>query len=181
MNQDLIIAGCKNNDRKCQEQLYRSYFPTMMSMAMRYMQDKERASSIVNDGFLKIFTKIDTYENRGSFEGWMRRIVFRCLSDAVRKDGNYLKFIVFEDVEKPMPTELALSKLYEEDLLKLVDKLPPASGEVFTLYSVYGYNHKEIAELRGISVGTSKWHLSEARKKLQGFIAKNKNAGHKRS
>lgn len=177
MDQDLIISGCKNNDRKSQELLYRTYFPMMMSMAMRYMQDTGRASSIVNDGFLKIFTKIDTFQNKGSFEGWMRRIVFRCLADAVRKDGNYLKFIVFEDVEKPSKTQLALSNLYEEDLLKLIDKLPNASGAVFTLYSVHGYNHKEIAELRGISVGTSKWHLSEARKKLQGLILKNTNAG----
>lgn len=177
MDQDLVISGCKQNDRKSQELLYRTYFPMMMSMAMRYMQDQERASSIVNDGFLKIFTKIDTFQNKGSFEGWMRRIVFRCLADAVRKDGNYMKFIVFDDVEKPSTTQLALAKLYEEDLLKLVEKLPAASGEVFTLYSVYGYNHKEIAELRGISVGTSKWHLSEARKKLQGLILKNTNAG----
>lgn len=147
-----------------------------MSVAMRYIKDLDRASAIVNDGFLKIFTKIDSYENKGSFEGWMRRIVFRCVADTVRKDGNYLKFMVFEDFERSSMNPDALSKLYEEDLLKLVQKIPEASREVFSMYAIYGYSHKEIAETRNISIGTSKWHLSEARKKLQKLLLKY-NAG----
>ena len=149
----------------------------MMSVAMRYMHDQDKASAIVNDGFLKIFTKIDSFENKGSFEGWMRRIVFRCVSDAVRKDGNYMKFMVFDDEDRQMSNSEALTKLYEEDLLKLIDLIPKSTGEVFTLYAIYGYTHKEIAGLKNISVGTSKWHLSDARKRLQGLILRNYNAG----
>lgn len=179
MDIEKIIAGCKKNDRKSQELLYRQFFPTMMSMCMRYMGDREKAAAIVNDGLLKVFTRIDQYKNLGSFEGWIRRIVFRSISDAVRKDSNYLKFMVFEDYET-RSSDNVLSKLYEEDILKLIEKIPAASGDVFILFAVSGYSHKEIAELKGISVGTSKWHLSEARKRLQELILKidsNTNAG----
>ena len=169
MNIDKIIQGCKNNDRASQEALYKIYFQMMMLMCMRYISDRDAAAAIVNDGFLKVFTRIDQYQNKGSFEGWIRRIIFRCLSDRVRKDANYLKFMVFEDHEA-MDRSNILSKLYEEDILKLIDQIPSASAEVFVLFAIQGYAHKEIAEQKNISIGTSKWHLSEARKKLRELI-----------
>ena len=174
MELNTIIKGCKNNDRKCQERLYKEFFAAMMSMAMKYVNDKFKAAEIVNDGFIKVFKKIDQYEYRGSFEGWVRRIVFHSISDSIRKDANYLKFMVFEEHDKKHSNK-ALDHLYEEDLIKLIDKLPPASGDVFLLFAVQGYSHKEISELKNISVGTSKWHLSEARKKLQNLVLENYN------
>jgi len=138
---------------------------------MRYTSDREKAAEIVNDGLLKVFTRINQYQHKGSFEGWIRRIVFRSLSDTMRKDSNYMKFMVFEDYETSSQTSI-LHKLYEEDILKLVDKIPSASRQVFILFAIQGYSHKEIAGQKGISVGTSKWHLSEARKKLQELILK---------
>ncbi|MBT8190226.1 MAG: RNA polymerase sigma factor [Saprospiraceae bacterium] len=167
-----IIEGCKNNDRKSQERLYKEYFPSMIYMCMRYIHDKDRAAEIVNDGFLKVFKKIGQFEFRGSLEGWIRRIVFHSMSDNIKKNANYLKFMVFEEYDKRTGNEV-MNKLYEEDILKLIDHIPPASGDVFVLFAVQGYSHKEIAEMRGISVGTSKWHLSEARKKLQSLIINN--------
>ncbi|MBT8234003.1 MAG: RNA polymerase sigma factor [Saprospiraceae bacterium] len=172
MELNTIIEGCKNNDRKCQEKLYKEYFATMMSMCMRYVQDKYKAAEIVNDGFLKVFKKIDQYEFRGSFEGWMRRIVFHSISDTIRKDANYLKFMVFEEHDKKYKNRI-LDNLYEEDLIKMIDDIPPASGDIFILYAIQGYAHKEIAEMKNISIGTSKWHLSEARKKLQNLVLEN--------
>ncbi len=169
MEVEAIIQGCINNDRVSQEKLYRQYFPTMMSMCMRYINDRDRSAAIVNDGFLKVFTKIQQYTGRGSFEGWVRRIVFRSLSDAIRKDAKYIKFMVFDSYDVNDNTS-PLDKLHEEDLLKLIDVLPPASGDVFILYAIQGYSHKEIAKMRGINVGTSKWHLSEARRRLRELI-----------
>lgn len=174
-----LISGCKRNDRASQEQLYREYFQTMMHMCLRYIDDRQQAASIVNEGFLKVFLNISQYEYRGSFEGWIRRIVFRCLSDNIRREANYLKFMVFDEFDRPSRDNV-LSKLYEEDILKLIDQIPTASGEVFIQYAINGYSHKDIAEMRNISVGTSKWHLSEARKKLQELILRtdgNLNAG----
>lgn len=179
MDINKLISGCKLNDRSSQENLYRHFFQTMMTMCLRYIDDRQKAASIVNEGFLKVFLNINQYEHRGSFEGWIRRIVFRCLSDHIRKEANYLKFLVFEDYERPS-SDTVLSKLYEEDILKLIEHIPAASGQVFIQYAINGYTHKEIAEMKGISIGTSKWHLSEARKKLQELILKtdsNRNAG----
>jgi len=171
------IEGCKNNDRKCQEKLYKEFFPTMMGMCLRYINDKDRASAIVNDGFLKVFKKIHQFENKGSFEGWVRRIVFHSLSDNIKQNANYLKFMVFDDYDQKSSSNI-LDKLYEEDILKLIDLIPPASADVFILAAIQGYSHKEIAELKNISIGTSKWHLSEARKKLQAVIINNKQQSH---
>lgn len=167
-----IIEGCKRNDRKCQEKLYKEFFSTMMAMCMRYVSDRNKSAEIVNDGFLKVFKKIDQFEFKGSFEGWVRRIVFHSLSDNIRKDANYLKFMVFEEHDKKLNNHV-LDHLFEEDLIKLIGKLPPASGDIFSLYAIQGFTHREISELKGISIGTSKWHLSEARKKLQAMVLEN--------
>jgi len=148
------------------------YFSSMMGMCMRYVKDRDRASGIVNDGFLKVFKKIDQFEGRGSLEGWIRRIVFHAMSDSIKKDTNYLKFMVFEDYERGS-TKNVLDRLYEQDLLKMIEQIPAASADVFILFAIQGYSHKEIAERKSISVGTSKWHVSEARKKLQELILKN--------
>lgn len=157
------------------------YFSAMMAMCMRYIKDKDRASGIVNDGFLKVFKKIDQFEARGSLEGWIRRIVFHTMSDTLKKETNYLKFMVFEEYDRGHENTV-LDKLYEGDILKMIEKIPGASADVFVLFAIQGYAHKEIAEKKGISVGTSKWHVAEARKKLQELILKNythstKNAG----
>ena len=167
-----IIEACKSNDRRSQEKLYKLYFGRMISMCLRYIKDRDRAAEIVNDGFLKVFKRIDQFENRGSFEAWVRRIVFHSLADNLKKEANYLKFMVFEDHDQKTRHKV-LDRLYEEDILKMVDEIPPASGDIFLLYAVNGYTHKEIAEMKGISIGTSKWHLSEARKKLQTLIIEN--------
>lgn len=90
----------------------------------------------------------------------------------MKKENRYLKFMVFEDHDLNTRHRV-LDKLFEEDILKLIDKLPPASADIFILYAVEGYSHKDIADMKKISVGTSKWHLSEARKKLQDLIKEN--------
>ena len=164
-----IIEGCRQNDRRCQEQLYRRFFPTLMGMCMRYTRDEDRALQILNDGYLKVFQNIDRFEASGSLEGWMRRIVFRCLADHFRKENKYLKFIVFDEPEKRQD-ETALDKLYYDDIIDCVEMLPDRSREVFKLFAIEGYTHKEIGEKLTISEGTSKWHLSEARNKLKQLL-----------
>lgn len=164
-----IIRGCVDNDRRFQEILYRRYFDTMMRMVKRYTSDEERAFEILNNGFLKVFKKIETFRAEGSLEGWIRRIVYHCISDYFRKETGYLKFIVLDETEKDEPEE-ALSGLYYDDLLQIIDSLPGRSREVFSMYAIEGYSHKEIAERLEISEGTSKWHLSNAREQLKKLL-----------
>lgn len=167
-----IVEGCVRNERKAQELLYREHFDTMMRMCMRYTNDKDKAMEIVNIGFMRVFQKLHTFEFKGSLEGWIRRLVFHCLSDHYRKNSKYLQFMVFEERDQST-VEKAHSNLYAEDILKMVDTLPPATQEVFRLYAIEGFTHVEISKNTGISVGTSKWHLSNARKILKKLIDQN--------
>ena len=107
-----------------------SFFPTMLRMVMRYTQDRELAMEIVNTGFLRVFQKLDTFSFKGSLEGWVRRLVFHALSDHFRRKKEPVYFLDIEDRDAPVRSD-ALSKLYFEDILSLVEKLPPASKEVF--------------------------------------------------
>jgi len=175
VDQDIkhIISGCIANDRRSQEKLYRRFFPTMMGMCMRHTKDQSEAQMILNNGFLKVFKKIDSYKGSGSFEGWIRKIVYHSISDYFRSNAKYVKFLVFEEYDSKV--EGVDDKLHEEDILKMIDEIPDASAAVFTLYCIEGYTHKEIAEIKNISVGTSKWHLANARKKLQELILKSKS------
>ena len=170
-----LIAGCLKNDRYSQEMLFRKYFPQMMSMCMRYTRDREKAMEIVNTGFLRVFTKIGSYTHKGSFEGWIRKLVYHSISDYFKSNSRYLQFLVFEEHDRAEEKADALSKVYAEDILQMVKKLPPASQEVFRLYAIEGYTHVEIAKKVNISIGTSKWHLNAARKKLKELIQDSNN------
>lgn len=181
LNENEIVAGCVRNERKYQEILYRRHFPAMIQMCLRYTNgDKERALEILNDGFLRVFKKIETFEFKGSLEGWIRRLVFHAISDYFRQNQKYLDSIVFSEV-LPEPnavpnvrdTEGGLSGLYYDDLIKTIDILPPATREVFRLYAIEGFSHAEIGEQLHISVGTSKWHLSMAREQLRKLLLVN--------
>ena len=166
-----LIEACKRNSRKHQEVLYLKYFDKMYGMCLRHTSDKTASMSVVNDGFLKVFKNIDKYKHKGSFEGWIRRIVYNSLLDYFRKSSSKQKFIELDSRLKF--TEIDDNIEYEE-LLDVVDTLPENSKIVFIMYAIEGYSHKEIAEIRGIPVGTSKWYLSNAKKRLRELIRSHK-------
>jgi RNA polymerase sigma factor (sigma-70 family) len=167
-----MIAGCVANDRRAQEYLYKLYFQPIWSMCMKYMKNEADTMDILNDGFLKVFLKINKYESKGNLEGWIRRVVYNTLVDHVRKNQRYTRFMVFEEYDAPFKDQ-ANSNLFEEDLMKEVDRLPKVTKDVFKLYAIEGYSHHEIGEMLNMSEGTSRWYLSEARKKLKEKINNN--------
>lgn len=166
------IHACKKNDRRAQEWLYKHHFRTMISMCMRFARDEDQATTFLNDGFLKVFKHLDSLSDAEKFVPWMKRILYRTICDHLRKKPNKIRYLIAEE-SHALTKNLAPDQLNEEDILKLLDKIPPASSEVFILYAIQGYNHREIAELQEISIGTSKWHLAEARKKLKELLFKN--------
>ncbi len=169
-----MIDACVQNDRRAQELLYRKYLPKMMQMCFRYTNDREQALDIINIGFLRVFKKMDSFAFQGSFEGWIRKIIYHSVADYFKKNERYLQFLVFEERDEEVPEEV-LDKMYVEDILKLVDRLPPATQAVFRLYAIEGFTHVEIGKRLKISDGTSKWHLATARKKLKKMIDQNTN------
>ncbi len=164
-----LVSVCAANDRRAQEALYRYFFPEMIRMCRRYTRDEDTAIEIANNGFLRVFKKIHLFEHKGSLEGWIRRLIYHSMADYYRKNARYLHFLVLEDHDFKV-AERGLDSFFEEDILKAVRSLPPASQEVFRLYAIEGFSHAEIAERLKMSEGTSKWHLSTARQKLRELI-----------
>jgi RNA polymerase sigma factor (sigma-70 family) len=163
-----LIEGCKQQERAAQEKLYHHFYPKMKSMVLRYVSYNQQqiAEEILNNGMLKVFQKIDSYNFEGSFEGWVRRVVFNCLSDYIRQNIKYMDKTVFIEKDELISSN-ATSGLGYKELLKLVQELPDTARTVFNMYAIEGYAHKEIGEILGMSEGTSKWHLFEARKALK--------------
>ena len=163
-----LLEGCLHNDRKSQEMLYRQFYEFAMVVAMRYSRDTMDAADIMSHAFVKIFKSIRTYDPaKGSLHAWIKRIVVNEGLDHIKSRERFSKDVELETVSAPVINNHALEQMGAEEIMKLVQTLPPATHAVFVLYAVEGFNHREIGERLGISEGTSKWHLSEARKTLQ--------------
>lgn len=167
----LLIKDCVANQRKAQEALYREFYSFAMNIALRYSRDEADAEDIMSHAFVKIFKYIHTFDAaKGSLHGWIKKIVVHEGLDHIKSRERFSENVELETVEEPAIDNRALEKMGVEELMELIQKLPPATHAVFVLYAVEGYNHREIAAQLQISEGTSKWHLSEARKKLQQAI-----------
>ena len=171
-----ILDGCRHDDRKAQERLYRNYYRAMMSLCLRYTKNEEDALEVLNTGFLKIFRNIHRYEAaKASLFTWMHTIIVNSCLDFIKSKQ---KQPVSGELDHAAEVEIqpeAISKMKSFELLTMIRELPPATQAVFNLYVTEGYNHKEIGKLMNISEGTSKWHLSEARKILQKKIREQQN------
>ena len=166
-----MITGCINNDRRCQEQLYKQFYGPMVSICMRYTRNHDDAIEVLHNGFLKVYKHIHTFNaERASLYTWIRTIVVNSAIDFLRQREKFHSDIELEKATEPAIDDDAVQRMSATELLKLVQRLSPATRTVFNLYVIEGYNHREIGELLGISEGTSKWHLSEARKQLQKLL-----------
>ncbi len=172
MSLEELIAGCVDNDRRSQELLYRRYFDLAMRIVRRYTNDQETQLHILNEGFLRIFTKISNYKGTGSFEGWMSKLVFHEVSNHFRKKQSNFKFIEVDSHHANAVHNDGLHSLEYEDLELELKALPEASQKVFMLFAIEGYSHKEISKKLDISEGTSKWHVSNARTILKKRLGK---------
>ncbi|HEV7331568.1 MAG TPA: RNA polymerase sigma factor [Flavisolibacter sp.] len=165
---ETMLEGCLANNRKAQEALYRQFYGFAMTIALRYSRDEHDAADIMNNAFIKIFKSIHSYDaSKGSLHAWIKRIVVNEGLDHIKSRSRFSKDLELETVPEPPVNNAVLQEMGAEEIMNLVKRLPPATHAVFVLYAVEGYNHREIAEKLQISEGTSKWHLSEARKTLQ--------------
>lgn len=168
-----LIRGCIRNERSSQERLYKLFYPRMMALVRRYIDEQMQAEEVLNNGYLRAFQKVSQYTFQGSFEGWLRKIVFHAVSDYVKQNMKYNEKIVLVEKDEYVHKDLA-DKLYYNELLEMVQSLPGATRAVFNMYVMEGYPHKEIGKILGISEGTSKWHLSEGRRILKEKIEQQK-------
>lgn len=166
LEQDLI-KGCIRNDRRMQEVLYKQYCSSMSIICRSYAKNEQDAIEVLQDGFLKIFQQIDRYDStRASIYTWMRTIMIRTAIDFLRKRNKRQVAIEWKEEHEPTIDAEALERMSAQQILSLLQLLPATTRAVFNLHITEGYNHREIGEILNISEGTSKWHLSEARKYL---------------
>jgi RNA polymerase sigma factor (sigma-70 family) len=168
------LRGCASNDRRSQELLYRQFYNPMMAVCFRYVRNREDALEVLHSGFLKVFQSIENFdETRSALFTWMQTIMVRTSIDFLRKKNPLAQAVEWTDSTDPeIEAEVLVSKSAEE-ILYYLKHLSYTTAAVFNLHVVEGYNHKEIARLLLITEGTSKWHLSEAKKKLA-ILLKNK-------
>lgn len=164
-----LLDGCRANRRSAQEALYRQFYGFAMNIALRYSRDEQDAADIMSHAFVKIFKSIQAFDpEKGSLHAWIKRIVVNEGLDHIKTRSRFSEEVELESVAEPAYiNNAALEQLGAEEIMNIIKRLPPATHAVFVLYAVEGYNHREIAIRMKISEGTSKWHLSEARKILQ--------------
>lgn len=174
-----ILKACANNDRRAQKQLYEYCFEFLMPVCLRYHTNEEDARSSLNLAFLKIIKSLGEVELGSlNFTAWSKRITTNTLIDEYRKSKNHTTHYITKETERELDVlggntqNDAESDFGCEAIFKLLKQIPEISAKVFNLYVIDGYNHKEISDLLNMSEGTSKWHLSTARKLLREKLEK---------
>lgn len=173
-----ILEGCLLNKQKHQEELFKLFYGKMLGVSMRYTKDQDTAKEIVQTGFIKVFEKLELFDNKGNFEGWIKRIIINNAIDYIRKTKNnpYVNdlnedyTLANEEEDVFQEQEIEISQIKNELIIKAIQQLSPAYQTVFNLYVIEDYSHKEIAEMLNISEGTSKSNLSKAKVNLQKIL-----------
>lgn len=174
-----ILNACAGNDRKAQKQLYEYCFKFLMPLCLRYHSNEEDARASLNIAFLKIIKGIETLNTEEvNFNAWVKKITTNTLIDEYRKTKNHLTHYQVKETDRELDFHAestqneAISDFGCDSIMKLLTQIPTVSAKVFNLYVIDGYNHKEIGAMLEISEGTSKWHLSTARKLLREKLEK---------
>ena len=165
MSLEELIQNCKKGDRKAQELLYRAYAKTLFGICLKYSNSKSNAEDNLHDSFMTIYEKIGQYQGKGSFEGWMKRITVNTVLQKYRKE-EFLN-VVSDNTEEEITIDNAYSDISLQSLLGYIQELPNKYRATFNLYVLDGFSHKEISELLGTSIGTSKSNLARARTLLK--------------
>jgi RNA polymerase sigma factor (sigma-70 family) len=169
---DTLVNKCKAGERKAQELLYKQFAAKMLGVCMRYATDRMEAEDMLQNGFIRVFQKMNDYRGEGSFEGWVRRIMVHSSIEYYRKHHKMMQAVDMDETDEPSVDPVAMANLDAKDLIALIQQLAPGYRMVFNLYAIEGFSHKEIGEIIGISEGASKSQLSRARAILKEQVLK---------
>jgi len=167
MDDSTLVKYCIKGDPKAQRALFDKFAPKMLSVCLRYAKNKEQAEDVLQDGFIKVFSKLSLFKG-GSLEGWVRKIMVNTSLDQIRKEKKFKNDVGVDSVEYKLEHNgYILESIHAEDLLKLVQEMPHGYRTIFNLFAIEGYSHKEIAKELSISENTSKSQYSRAKVYLQ--------------
>jgi RNA polymerase sigma-70 factor (ECF subfamily) len=170
-----LIAGCKRKDTLARKKLYEMYAPAMLGICIRYVTERESAKDVLQEGFIKIFMKIDDYSGSGSFEAWMKTVFVTTSLEYLRKTKTWRLNVSLDDCEETFMDNFDISisaKLSADEILRCINELPTGFRTVFNLYAIEGYSHAEIAQMLHIKEASSRSQLARARQMLQVRIQK---------
>ena len=161
MSLDQLIQNCKKNDTKAQSELYKLFSSKLFAICLKYCRNRAEAEDNLQDSFVTIFNKISQYDNKGSFEGWLKRITINTALQRYRRKGVFN--IVSEEKIEDVSIEIENEDVSIDFLLSTIQELPDRYRMVFNLYALDGYSHKEISQMLDITTGTTKSNLARAR------------------
>ncbi|MBL7814098.1 MAG: RNA polymerase sigma factor [Saprospiraceae bacterium] len=167
-----LIQGCLNEDRRAQRELFSRYAGKMMTVCLRYARHRMEAEDLLQDAFIKIFDNIQSFEGKGSFEGWIRRIVVNTALKNISKHSFQKEGIGLDNVVETWEDPSVFSQLSEQELISMISGLPNGYRICFNLYVIEGFSHREIAEMLDIEESTSRSQLVKARNMLQNMVLK---------
>jgi RNA polymerase sigma factor (sigma-70 family) len=167
----VLLKGCIRKERVSQELLYKEFYGFGMGICLRYSDSREEAAEILNDGFMKIFNNLKKFDMALPFMPWIRRIFVNTAINHYHKKQRTIKTEDIESNFKESDTEQILSGISYQEVIVLLQKLPPSYRTVFNLYVIEGYSHKEIASMLNISIGTSKSNLFKAKDQLKKILS----------
>jgi len=170
VTEEELIKACQREERRAQKLLYDRFAPRMMGVCRRYVKTAEDAEDVLIEAFFKVLTNIQQFKGSGSFEGWIRRIVVNEALMFLRKRHNFNMTVEISNIDiKAAPK--VVDELAAQDILDLLEQLPTGYRTIFNLYVLEGYKHREIAEMLGISINTSKSQLILAKKRLRSLLS----------
>jgi RNA polymerase sigma-70 factor (ECF subfamily) len=161
MTDEQIASGCKSSDAIAQKALYDKFSRKMFGVCLRYAKGREEAEDFLQEGMITVFQRISSFNQDGSLEGWVRRVLVNTCLEHLRKQK--LQWVNIDEVEEGAEDGFTMEKINIKDLLEVINSLPTGFKAVFNLYAIEGFTHKEIAELLAISEGTSKSQYARAK------------------
>lgn len=173
MTEESLLMGCCNNDPAAQRELYNRYSAKMLAVCYRYAYNRQDAEDMLQEGFIKVFTQIGSFQNKGSFEGWVRRIMVHTCINFLKK---YKKFN--ENLDLEMASSVATksdwipSILQAKMVVECIRQLPVGYRTVLNLYAIEGFSHKEIGQILEIEESTSRSQYTRAKKMLENILVK---------
>ncbi len=171
MTDEELVKGCISGNPAAQKLLFDRFCRKMMGVCLRYAERTEEAEDMMQNGFIRVFDKIETFRGTGSLEGWIRKIMVNESLTYLRKNKAMKMNIDIDDAKYVIPGNSHVGEsMNEKDLLKMIQQLPMGFRTVFNMYAIEGYSHKEIAEQLGITEGTSKSQYSRAKAHLQNML-----------
>lgn len=164
---DILLERCRKRDQQSQADLYRLCYPAMINTCYRYAPDADGAGTIFNNAMLRVFNNLGNYSDEGKFMAWVRSIVINCCIDFCKKRNLFRQSVPHFDEEQTIIDPHVFESVSAKEIQLMLKRLPASTAIVFNMYVYEGFTHRQVATALGISEGTSKWHLSEAKKLLK--------------